>query len=60
MSPWIIAGLVGVGTAGFIYAQLVRANGNPTPGMDLGAAAVAGIMIFIVIYTLLKYVLNFE
>jgi hypothetical protein len=60
MSPIMIAFFFGLGTAGFAYTKLVRANGNPSPSQDLGGAAVAGLVAFVFIFTLLKYVLNFK
>jgi hypothetical protein len=56
----MIAFFFGLGTAGFAYTKLVRANGNPSPSQDLGGAAVAGLVAFVFIFTLLKYVLNFK
>lgn len=48
-----------LGVAGWSYTKLVRANGNPTPVQDLGGAAIAGVLAFVFLYTLLTYVLHF-
>ena len=59
MSNFMIAVFFGVGVSGWAYAKLVRANGNPSPYQDLTAAAIAGVLAFGFLFTLLKFVLGF-
>jgi len=59
MPVWLISFFFAVGVTGFVYAKLVKMNGNPSVQRDLIGAGVAGVMIYIVVFTLLKFVFNF-
>ena len=58
MSNWVIAFLFGLGASAWIYAKLARSNGNATPSQNVAGAAIAGIIAFVFVFTLLEYVLN--
>jgi len=58
MSNFMIALFFGLGVGGFVYSKLVRSNGNPTPYQNLSAAAIAGVLAFVFLFTLLKFVLD--
>lgn len=55
----MIALFFGVGVAGFAYTKLARSTGNSTPSTTFGGAALAGVLAFIFLFTLIKYVLHF-
>jgi hypothetical protein len=59
MPSWIISLLFATGVATWIYTKLAKANGNASPQSNLVIAGVAGLVIFIVFFTLLKVVLGF-
>lgn len=58
MSNILVAFFFGVGVAGWSYAQLARRSGNANPGSTIGAAAGAGLVSMIFIFTFMKFVLN--
>ena len=58
MSDWVVSLFFGVGVSGWAYAKLVHANGNPTPYQDLGGAAIAGVLAFVVFFTILKSIMS--
>ena len=59
MSNWLIALFFAIGVTGWVYTKLVRSNGNASPKQDIGGAALAGVIAFVFLFTLLKFVLNF-
>jgi hypothetical protein len=58
MSNFLVAIFFGVGVGGWAYAQLARRSGNANPGSTFTAAAGAGLIAAIFIFTLFKFVLN--
>ena len=60
MSNWLIAFFFGAGVAGWAYTMLARTTGNSVPSQTFGGAAIAGVLAFVFLFTLLKYVLGFE
>lgn len=60
MSNLLVAFFFGAGVAGWAYAQLARRSGNANPGSTYLAAAGAGLVAFIFIFTLMKFVLGLE
>jgi hypothetical protein len=58
MSNWLISLFFADGVAGWSYTKLVRSNGNPTPYQDMIAAGVAGLVAFVFLFTLLKYIIK--
>ena len=58
MSNWMIALFFGVGIAGWTYAYLARSNGNAVPSTNFGGAAIAGVLMFTFLFTLMEYVLG--
>jgi hypothetical protein len=60
MPSWLISFLFAVGVTGFVYTKLVRATGHSSLRQDLGGACIAGVLTFIFIWTLLKFVFNFK
>lgn len=59
MSAFFTALFFAVGAAGFIYVKVARATGNANPNQSYIVAGAAGLVIFFVIFTLLKFVLGF-
>lgn len=59
MSNWVVSLLFAVGVAAWTYAKLSRATGNSSPYNALGGAAIAGVLAFTVLFTLMKFILNF-
>jgi hypothetical protein len=57
MANWIIALLVAVGGAGWIYSKLMRSTGNNKTS-SLMAAAGIGVLLFLFLYIVLGYVLS--
>ena len=60
MSNFLVAIFFGVGVGGWAYAQLARRSGNANPGSTIMAAAGAGFVAAIFIFTLFKFVLGIE
>lgn len=60
MSALMISFFFGLGLSGFVYAKLARANGNGDSKQNMIAAVIAGALAFIVIFTLCKYIFNFD
>lgn len=58
MSNLLVAFFFGAGVGGWAYAQLARRSGNANPGSTAMAAAGAGLIAAIFIFTLFKFVLN--
>ena len=59
MSNWMISAFFAAGVAGWSYTMLVRSNGNPIPSQNYAGAAIAFVVVFVLLWTLLEYVLNF-
>jgi len=59
MSPAFTALLVGIAATTWIYVKLAKYNGNANPGQNFILAGVAGFVVFLVIFTLLKFTFNF-
>lgn len=59
MPTWLLSLLVGIGFATWAYAKLAKMNGNANPGNNMIMAGVAGAIIFLVLFSLLKMVFNF-
>jgi hypothetical protein len=58
MSDFLVAIFFGAGVGGWAYTQLARRSGNANPGSTVVSAAGAGLVAFIFIFTLMKFVLN--
>jgi hypothetical protein len=58
MSNLLVAVFFGFGVGGWAYAQLAKRNGNANPGNNAIAAAFAGLVAAIVIFTVFKFILN--
>lgn len=58
MPSWIIALLVSIGVTTWAYTKLAKLNGNAEPKSNFMIAAAGGAVIFVVMFTLLKFVLN--
>jgi hypothetical protein len=54
----MICAFFAVGSAGWLYSVLVRSNGNAVPSQNYAGAAIGGVVVFILMFTLLKYVLG--
>jgi hypothetical protein len=59
MPSWIIALVLGIGVTAWAYSKLARSNGNASPQSNMIIAAIAGFVIFLIMLSLLKLVLNF-
>jgi hypothetical protein len=59
MPSWLISLLLAIGVTTWAYNKLARANGNATPSSNLILAGVGGFVVFLVVFSLLKLVLNF-
>jgi uncharacterized membrane protein YidH (DUF202 family) len=59
MPSWIISLLLAIGVTTWAYTKLAKANGNAEPRSNFLLAAAGGAIVFIVVFTLLKLVLNF-
>jgi hypothetical protein len=58
MSNFLIAVFFGAGVGGWAYSQLAKRNGNANPGNNAIAAAAAGFVAALVIFTVFKFILN--
>jgi hypothetical protein len=59
MPSWIIALLVGLAVTAWSYTKLAHANGNPDPKANFLGACLAGFVMFVFIFSLLKLVFDF-
>jgi hypothetical protein len=59
MTPWLISLFFAAGVSAFVYAKLTQANGNPDPKQNYIATGIVGLLVYIVFFTLIKFVLNF-
>jgi hypothetical protein len=60
MPSWMISLFFAAGVTGWLYTQLVHRTGNFSPKQTYGGALVGGVLTYLFIFTLLKYVFNFE
>jgi hypothetical protein len=60
MSNGLVALFFGVGVGGWAYSQLARRNGNASPASNAMAAAGAGFIAAIFIFTFFRFVLHFK
>jgi hypothetical protein len=58
MSSLLIAFLVGVGVAAWAYPKLAKSNGNANPSSNMLMAGIGGLIVFIILFSLLKLVLG--
>jgi hypothetical protein len=58
MSDGLISLFLGAGAAGWFYSQLAKRNGNADPKSNMLAAVVGGVVVAIVLFTILKFMLN--
>lgn len=58
MSAFLIALLFAAGAATWIYTKLGRRTGGGNQQNAFIGAAVAGVLIFLFVFTFLKYILN--
>ncbi|MDB5181997.1 MAG: hypothetical protein JWP13_760 [Candidatus Saccharibacteria bacterium] len=59
MPTWLLSLILAVGVTAWSYNKLARANGNASPQSNFALAALAGAIMFLVIFSLLKLVLGF-
>lgn len=59
MPTWLLSLILAVGVTTWAYNKLAKENGNASPQSNFTLAAVAGAVVFIVIFSLLKLVLGF-
>ena len=60
MSGWMISMFFAIGVTGWVYAKLARRTGNYSPKVTYGGALLAGVVAFIFVYTMFRFVLGFE
>ena len=60
MPDFLVALFFGAGVGGYAYAQLAKRNGNASPGNNAIAAAIAGFVAALVIYTVFKFTLHID
>jgi len=56
----IIALVLAAGGGGWLFFQLNHRTGDANSGSNFIGAGIAGLLIFIFVFTLLKYVLHLE
>lgn len=59
MPSWLLALIFAIGVTAWAYSKLARANGNASPQSNMILAVVGGAVVFLVIFSLMKLVLNF-
>jgi hypothetical protein len=59
MPAWIVALVLAIGVTAWVYNMLAKTNGNASPQSNMAVAGVAGFIIFLVMLSLMKMVLNF-
>jgi hypothetical protein len=59
MPSWIVALVLAIGVTAYVYNLLAKTNGNASPQSNLAIAGVAGFIVFLVMLSLMKMVLNF-
>jgi hypothetical protein len=59
MPSWLLSLLVAIGVTTWAYNKLAKANGNASPQSNFLVAAAGGAVVFLIIFTLLKVVLDF-
>lgn len=60
MPSWLVALFLSIGATAWIYNKLARANGNANPQSNLIMALIAGAIIWLVMFTLMRMILNFD
>ncbi|HET6924514.1 MAG TPA: hypothetical protein VFH39_01640 [Candidatus Saccharimonadales bacterium] len=58
MSIFVIALVLGLGAGGWLFFQLNHRTGDANSGSNVVGAAVAALIVFLIVFTLLKYVLH--
>lgn len=59
MSSWLLAFLFGLGVGTWTYLKLAHSNGNANPQSNMMLGALAGVIVYLFVFSLLKLVLNF-
>lgn len=59
MPSWLLSLILAVGVTTWSYNKLARANGNASPQSNFMLAALGGFVVFLVVFSLLKLVLDF-
>jgi hypothetical protein len=59
MPSWLLSLILAVGVTAWAYNKLAHANGNASPQSNFMLAAIGGVVVFLVIFSLLKLVLGF-
>ena len=60
MPAWMISIFFAVGVTGWVFTKVAHNTGNYSPKVTYGGALLGGIVTYIFIFTLLKFVFNFE
>jgi len=60
MFDFIIALVLGVGGGGWLFFQLNHRTGDANSGSNFVGAGIATLLIFVFVFTLLKYVLHLK
>jgi hypothetical protein len=60
MPTWLLALVLGIGGAAYVYNFLAKHNGNADPKSNALIASVAGFILFLILLSLMKLVLNFQ
>jgi hypothetical protein len=58
MSAFVTSLLFAIGFAGWVWSKVGRQTGNADPKSVYLTAAGAGVLAFVVLFTLLRFVLN--
>ena len=59
MSGVIVALIAGLGVAAYVWSMLAKSTGNARPSNTLVGAGIAGLVVFLVVLSVIKLVLNF-
>lgn len=60
MPVFVIALVLGFGAGGWLFFQLNRRTGDANSNTNVVGAGIVAVIVFIFVYTLLKYVLHFS
>jgi hypothetical protein len=58
MSSFIVALVCAIGAGVFTWSQLERVSGNADPKKIIISSAISGLIVFIFLFTLLKWMLH--
>lgn len=58
MSAFVVSLLFAFGASGFIWTKIGHRTGNADPKSVLMTTAVVGVIVFVVFFTMMKFVLN--